>query len=254
MQTGEPRQQTHGFGDQKGPAQRGDEVFDVVDGNDLVIGQATRREVHAKGLWHRAVHVWVFAPADERAVESTVGAAVERNADDIGAGGVEGQRSKERDCGEAGAIRVLSDAATSEKSSAAGNALSGRRVFLQKRSLAKDSAPGCWDSSCSGHLDAGEDYPAAAVRELGEEIGLRVSGPDVLTEVLRVSACADTGWEFARVYRMESAGPFLLHPAEIERGDWWRVEDVTRAIAETPEAFSRAFRFIWARVVSESRE
>lgn len=242
MQTGEPRQQTHGFGDQKGPAQRGDEVFDVVDGNDVVIGQATRREVHAKGLWHRAVHVWVFAPVDERAVGTELEAKVESRAGGKSAGEVEGARSQEPGYGRC------------DYAETAGNAFSGRRVFLQKRSLAKDSAPGCWDSSCSGHLDAGEDYPAAAVRELGEEIGLRVSGPDVLTEVLRVNACADTGWEFARVYLMESAGPFLLHPAEIERGDWWRVEDVTRAIVERPEAFSRAFRFIWAQVVSESRE
>lgn len=188
MQTGEPRRETHGFGNQAGPAQRGDEVFDVVDANDAVIGQATRREVHAKGLWHRAVHVLVFAPG--------------------------------------------------------GSA----KVFLQKRSMAKDTAPGRWDSSCSGHLDSGEDYLAAAVRELGEEIGLRVSGPEVLTEVLRLSATADTGWEFVRVYRTESSGPFSLHPAEIERGEWWRVEDVTRAVAERPAEFARAFRFIWGKI------
>lgn len=37
-----------------------EEIFDVVDERDVVIGQAPRREVHAKGLWHRAVHVLVF--------------------------------------------------------------------------------------------------------------------------------------------------------------------------------------------------
>src|SRR5260221_2408518 len=44
-------------------------------------------------------------------------------------------------------------------------------LFLQKRSLSKDTFPGCWDSSCSGHVDAGEDYVTAARRELGEELG-----------------------------------------------------------------------------------
>ncbi len=39
--------------------QRGDEVFDVVDEGDEVVGRATRREVHEKGLLHRAVHVFV---------------------------------------------------------------------------------------------------------------------------------------------------------------------------------------------------
>ena len=36
------------------------EVFDVVDFENRVIGQATRGEVHAKGLLHRSVHIWVF--------------------------------------------------------------------------------------------------------------------------------------------------------------------------------------------------
>lgn len=37
-----------------------DEVFDVCDEQDRVIGQATRAEVHARGMLHRAVHIWVF--------------------------------------------------------------------------------------------------------------------------------------------------------------------------------------------------
>ncbi|MEZ5406009.1 MAG: NUDIX domain-containing protein [Verrucomicrobiia bacterium] len=41
---------------------------------------------------------------------------------------------------------------------------SANRLFLQKRSLTKDSHPGKWDSSCSGHLDTGETYEIAAQR------------------------------------------------------------------------------------------
>ena len=36
------------------------EIFDVVDSEDRVTGQATRGEVHAKGLLHRSVHIFVF--------------------------------------------------------------------------------------------------------------------------------------------------------------------------------------------------
>ena len=36
------------------------ELFDVVDADDRVVGQATRGEVHAKGLLHRSVHIFVF--------------------------------------------------------------------------------------------------------------------------------------------------------------------------------------------------
>jgi len=37
-----------------------EEIFDVVDENDRVIGQAPRSVVHAQKLAHRAVHVFVF--------------------------------------------------------------------------------------------------------------------------------------------------------------------------------------------------
>jgi len=170
------------------PAQRGDEIFDVVNERDEVIGQSTRREVHARGLLHRAVHVLVF--------------------------NARGQ------------------------------------VFLQKRSMAKDSAPGCWDSSCSGHLDAGEDYLPAAVRELVEEIGLRVAGLHELTPVLRSDACADTSNEFVWVYRLQSEGPFVLNPAEIERGEWFAPAEITRAIAERPAEYARSFGYLWTKLLA----
>ena len=36
------------------------EIFDIVDENDRVIGHASRREAHAGHLQHRAVHVLIF--------------------------------------------------------------------------------------------------------------------------------------------------------------------------------------------------
>jgi len=43
--------------------QNPDELFDVVDENDHVTGQAARREVHARGWRHRAVHLLVVNKA-----------------------------------------------------------------------------------------------------------------------------------------------------------------------------------------------
>ncbi|MBI4392610.1 MAG: NUDIX domain-containing protein [Euryarchaeota archaeon] len=36
------------------------EMFDIVDADDQVIGQASRAEVHRRRLLHRSVHVYVF--------------------------------------------------------------------------------------------------------------------------------------------------------------------------------------------------
>ena len=37
-----------------------DELLDVVDIHDRVVGQLTRGEIHARGLMHRSVHVLLF--------------------------------------------------------------------------------------------------------------------------------------------------------------------------------------------------
>ena len=42
-----------------------EEIFDVVNERDEVIGQLSRREVHRQGLRHRAVHVLVFNQAGQ---------------------------------------------------------------------------------------------------------------------------------------------------------------------------------------------
>lgn len=163
-----------------------DELFDVVDAQDRVVRQAPRREVHAQGWLHRAVHVLVFNRAGQ--------------------------------------------------------------VFLQKRSMSKDMSPGLWDSSCSGHLDAGEDYDAAAWRELQEEIGLTLSRPP--ERRLRVEACEETGQEFVWAYRLEAEGPFSLCPDEIERGEWIAPDELNRRIAVRPGDYCPAFRLIWSRMQS----
>lgn len=161
-----------------------EEIFDIVNERDEVVGQAPRREVHARGLWHRAVHVLVY--------------------------NARGQ------------------------------------VFLQKRSLKKDTAAGLWDSSSSGHVDSGEDYDPCAVREVREEIGLHLAQPP--ERLFKINACRETGWEFCWIYRCMAEGPFQLHPDEIETGDWFAPEHVTRWVRERPQDFARAFVLIWQQV------
>lgn len=46
------------------------------------------------------------------------------------------------------------------------------KVLVQKRCEDKDSFPGCFDCSSAGHVDAGETFEEAALRELKEELGI----------------------------------------------------------------------------------
>ncbi|MDB6094784.1 MAG: hydrolase [Verrucomicrobia bacterium] len=159
-----------------------DEYFDVVNDRDEPVGRERRSEVHARGLRHRAVLIFVFNAAGQ--------------------------------------------------------------VFLQKRSMRKDVSPGLWTVSCSGHVDAGEDYDAAAKRELGEELGLHRAEPP--SRWFRVEACAETDWEFSWIYRTRSEGPFVLHPEEIESGEWATPEEINRRLRERPGEFCPGFRWIWS--------
>jgi isopentenyldiphosphate isomerase len=135
-------------------------------------------------------------------------------------------------------------------------------TFLQKRSLTKDREPGKWDSSVSGHVDSGEDYDACAVRELREEIGLDVSvsagavatrASPPLQRLFKIAACPETDQEFVWVYRCQAEGPFKLHPDEIERGDWFAPDKITRWMSEKPQDFASAFRFIWRKLNAKTK-
>ena len=120
------------------------------------------------------------------------------------------------------------------------------QVFLQKRSMKKDRQPGVWDSSASGHVNAGEDYDTGAARELREEIGLQATkSPERL---FKLSASEETDHEHVWVYRCHAEGPFKLDPEEIEAGGWFTPEEVTRWMRDRPQDFATALLVIWPRV------
>ena len=121
------------------------------------------------------------------------------------------------------------------------------RLFLQRRSMSKDTFPGCWDSSCSGHLDAGEDYPTAARRELGEELGWKDASLP-LRPLIKLSACPETGHEFIQIYLMGPlSGPFDLHPEEISEGRWVIPSDLDALLKERPDEMAGALRLLWSQ-------
>jgi isopentenyldiphosphate isomerase len=157
------------------PGQSPDEVFDVVDDQDNVIGTAFRRDIHRRKLRHRAVHIFWLRP----------------------------------------------DGALS----------------LQRRSYAKDNCPGQLSSSCAGHVDAGEDYHAAAVRELQEELGIAV-GPAELTEIDYAPCHAELGHEFVRCYLLLGLHPVTLAEHEVDSLVWRTPREVEAWARRSPDLFA----------------
>lgn len=50
-----------------------DELFDLIDETDQVIGREMRSVVHQRGLWHRGVHVLLFTQDDKLLVQQRSG-------------------------------------------------------------------------------------------------------------------------------------------------------------------------------------
>lgn len=139
-----------------------EEIFDIVDAEDRVIGQAPRFRCHGDpSLVHRVAHVLVFD-------------------------------------------------------------YSGR-LLLQKRSATKDVQPGKWDTSVGGHLDPGEDYRTAAVREMQEEIGIcEVPLTFLYNYPLRNAFESENVTTFLAYHQ----GPFEFCPREIDEVRFWTAEEI----------------------------
>ena len=125
------------------------------------------------------------------------------------------------------------------------------QLYLQKRSMKKDSSPGKWVSSCSGHVDSGEDYDTAALRELGEELGL--FEPEGFARVFKESACEQTGHEFVRIYDCKGEGPFTLDPEESSEGRWVTLEELEEWLRSSPGDFAPSFIYLWKKYCSLER-
>ena len=122
------------------------------------------------------------------------------------------------------------------------NASGGWDVLLQKRSRDKDSYPGCYDVSSAGHLQAGDDFLPAALRELEEELGLRTRAEDLeFVGFRRAYREAFFGGrlfkdhEISAVYiyrKPVETSALRLQKEELESVMWMDLADCRRAVGE----------------------
>jgi len=138
------------------------EIFEIVDDQDRVIGTAPRRACHGDPtLVHRVAHVLVFNLRGE--------------------------------------------------------------LLLQKRSRHKDIQPGKWDTSVGGHLDPGEDYRTAAVREMAEELGIEGIP---LTFLYKSQIRNEIESENVATFLACHVGPVHFARDEIEEVRFWRGKEI----------------------------
>ncbi len=140
-------------------------MLDIVDEADLVIGTASRAEVHGDpSLIHRVAHVLVF---------NTDGS-----------------------------------------------------LYLQKRADSKEVQPGKWDTSVGGHVDSGEDYIEAAIREMHEEIGVSRVTPRRLYNYFHRN---DYESELVTTFLVRWDGAISVDTEEISEGRFWNPDEIDAA-------------------------
>lgn len=110
------------------------------------------------------------------------------------------------------------------------------QILLQKRSQSKDTFPGFWTLSVTGHVSQNETYLQAAKRELFEELGIK-SG---LRFVKKVLLHLPSETEFCSIYETAiPAGKINHDNDEITTTLWIRLSQMSAFVKKntvTPDA------------------
>ena len=123
----------------------------------------------------------------------------------------------------------------------------GRGFLQQQRTWDKSIMPGAWDISVGAHVGAGESYVDAAVREVDEELGLRLP-KERLIHIGRVATQVSfPGWReahnivgdnFVVVERDLSLGDLRLQAEEVLDARWYSIDQLEDDLCK-PETASR---------------
>ena len=110
-------------------------------------------------------------------------------------------------------------------------------LFIQKRSMLKDLYPGYYTSSASGHVNYGETYDQAAVRELKEELGI-----DAYVKKLgQFNNFSAIEKEISTVYLCNYDGEITINKDEIAQGIFVTIQKIEEMLQCGKKKFPPGF-------------
>jgi 8-oxo-dGTP pyrophosphatase MutT (NUDIX family) len=120
------------------------------------------------------------------------------------------------------------------------------RVYVHRRTTAKDVYPGLLDLAAGGVVLAGEDPAEGALREVEEELG--VAG--VPLEAHGVADYADD-WTRYRAFRFVTVwdGGIRWQPEEVAWGEWVAVGELVRRLDAERSSFVPDSVAVWSDIV-----
>ncbi len=106
-------------------------------------------------------------------------------------------------------------------------------LLLQKRSMKKDSFPGFWTLTASGHVAKGDTYEDAAQRELFEEVGINTK----LNFEYKYLHKRDDNFAMIAVFEGDTDGNVVIDKEEVEKVGFFNKEELKQIKEElTPAA------------------
>jgi len=102
-------------------------------------------------------------------------------------------------------------------------------LILQKRSMKKDVAPGKWDTSVGGHVNAYESIDEALSREMKEELGIVSCSPKFLYTYIH-SNTYET--ELVYTYSCVYGGEITFQKDEIDEVRSWSLDEIRENIGK----------------------
>lgn len=119
-------------------------------------------------------------------------------------------------------------------------------ILFQQRSFQKENHPGLLDTSCAGHISAGDSSRESAVRELSEELGVHKSESDLEylfesshNSVMNGGTYLDR--EYYDVYKIvlsaKEIASLVPQPGEVETFVWFTLDELRKELSEHPEKF-----------------
>jgi isopentenyl-diphosphate delta-isomerase len=117
------------------------------------------------------------------------------------------------------------------------------RFLSQKRSMKKAIYAGMWTVAASGHVDEGETWETAALRETKEEIGISVDLKFVGDFVFKNDEGDKKVRQIIRVYEgtIDSATEFNLEEDEVEATKWYELDGLKSSMQQAPTEFTPSF-------------
>ena len=118
-------------------------------------------------------------------------------------------------------------------------------IILQKVALSKKTDPRKWSYSAAGHVDAGETYEQAALRELSEEMGIQATE---ITFVGKECKLKDGKPRvFHHAFKVISDDPIAFDPSEVEEIQEFTIPELKQKIIDHSEQFKDIFAKIFMK-------